>query len=480
MDLILAIDFGSTFTKISAFDIKKKRLVAQAQARTTVETDVSIGLEHAKERLFQKISGRHVNICKTVASSSAAGGLKMVAIGLTQTLTTKAAQEAVLGAGAKLVKTYSYNLTNADIDSLEKECPDLVLLSGGTDGGDEETVIHNAGRLAESRLNSPIIYAGNRQAADKVADIFQRRTDGLVFTENIFPILGTLNIEPAQKAIRELFVKHITKSKGLDKVEKSLCEIVMPTPRAVLQGATIIAEGTDTQKGWGDLIVLDIGGATTDVHSIGHGYPTGPDTIFKGIPEPLSKRTVEGDLGIRFNASTIVDYIGLEEFARKYSARPAPPLESHSITNYIKKISGQTDWIPIGEHEKNLDLVLGEIAVETAVSRHVGTISDSYLNGYNIRVQRGKDLTGVRHVIGTGGIVAFNQNSLQLLECSRYRRNSPHELRPKSPILYRDKNYLLYAIGLIGTFSTEFAFELAEKYIEKIEGSLNSCPHALD
>ncbi len=469
MNLILAIDFGSTYTKIAAFDLNENKLIAQAQDKTTTDIGISIGLENAKEKLFRKISKQNFKIVRSLACSSAAGGLRMIAVGLTPQLTTKAAQEAVLGAGAKLVGAYSFKLSDLDIASILKASPDLLLLSGGTDGGDEKNILHNSEVLAASKVEIPIIAAGNRCAASKIKNIFEKKDKFVTFVDNIFPSLDTLNIEPAKHAIRDIFLTHITRAKGLEIAEKSICDIIMPTPLAVLRGSTLVSRGTARQTGWGDLLVLDIGGATTDIHSVAVGYPTNPEIIFKGLPEPLARRTVEGDLGIRYNASTILESFGIEKIKEKYKNYNSHTKSDSAILEYIKKISDNVGWLPQSIEEVAIDLALGELAIENAMSRHVGTISTSYINGYKIKVQRGKDLTEVRHIIGTGGILVSEKLSEKIFEAALFKKTLPEELRPQYSLFYRDINYIFYAIGLIGTHYPESAFELAQKYINKID-----------
>ena len=126
MGLTLAVDFGSTYTKVVAFDLPREELAGASYAKSTVDTDLTIGLNSALERLRTAIGRERFDIDKILATSSAAGGLCIVATGLVKTLTTKAAEEAALGAGAKLVGTYSYGLSADDVKEIEKKAPDLV------------------------------------------------------------------------------------------------------------------------------------------------------------------------------------------------------------------------------------------------------------------------------------------------------------------------------------------------------------------
>ena len=148
---ILTADIGSTFTKLTAIDTDREEIIATASSFTTIETDVMEGFRAALGKLEQKAGGFQYD--ELLCCSSAAGGLKMVALGLVPELTVKAAKLTAASAGAKVVKTYSFEISQAEIEEIETINPDLVLLSGGTDGGNKEVIIANARHL--SRINLP-------------------------------------------------------------------------------------------------------------------------------------------------------------------------------------------------------------------------------------------------------------------------------------------------------------------------------------
>lgn len=310
MPITLAVDFGSTYTKLVAIDCDDELLVGTAQSPTTVADGVMIGLERALERLEASSGVKRRDIAQCVASSSAAGGLRMVAIGLVPDLTAEAARRAALGAGAKVLRVFAYELSRRDVEEIAQLAPDMILLSGGTDGGERKTIVKNASALAAMGLRVPVVVAGNRAAQDEVEAILRRGGLQCAVVDNVLPELDRLNVEPAQAAIRSIFMERITHAKGLDKAPAFVGRIVMPTPMAVLEGARLLSAGDDSSA-WGDLVVVDVGGATTDVHSIGSGAPSTPALVPRGLPEPYAKRTVEGDLGIRSNAPTIVDTAGI-------------------------------------------------------------------------------------------------------------------------------------------------------------------------
>jgi len=137
MSTALLIDFGSTYTKLRAVDLESATILGSGQGPSTVTTDITTGLRKALVNLEAHMGGLPAFKYR-LASSSAAGGLRMVTIGLVPELTEKAAKQAALGAGAKIVGTYSFELTERDVDSIENHQPDIVLLSGGTDGGNSK------------------------------------------------------------------------------------------------------------------------------------------------------------------------------------------------------------------------------------------------------------------------------------------------------------------------------------------------------
>ena len=268
----LLVDFGSTYTKMTAVDLDGPAVLGTAAAPTTVDDGLINGYSQAFQELTAKTGPLKVR--KKLACSSAAGGLRMAAVGLVPELTVEAAKMAALGAGARVVGVYGYELTPEEVTELSSLEPDLILLAGGTDGGNRETLIYNARQLAESRLEAPVIIAGNKNAAPEAGDLLRKAGKPCYRVPNVLPELGRLNIEPAQKAIREVFLERLVRAKGLDRVEKEIDGITMPTPAAVLAVACRLAGGAGHTPGLGVLLVGDVGGATTAVVSVAEGsYP---------------------------------------------------------------------------------------------------------------------------------------------------------------------------------------------------------------
>jgi uncharacterized protein (TIGR01319 family) len=458
------VDFGSTYTKVAAIDLDEEVIIGQGRAESTVKTDLTIGLKAAVEGLEQEAQKKCVEASHLrLACSSAAGGLRLVVIGLVPSLSLSAGRMAALGAGAKLVGNYSYKLNQTEMKQIADLSPDIILLVGGTDGGNEEVILHNAHALAESGIPAPVIMAGNKVCADEIRGILETGQRLVKVVDNVLGELDKLNVEASRTAIREVFMQRIVHAKGLDKAEQLVDSVIMPTPMAVLKGAQLLSTGTGKEKGLGELIVVDIGGATTDIHSIADGYPKSDNVGRKGIPEPFAKRTVEGDLGLRFNALSILEAAGEQRLLENIK------LESPvSIEERVKYLAENTGTVPADDHDFWLDIGLARVATEMAVERHAGHLEQVY-SPYGVSfTQVGKDLTEVKTIIGTGGIFANGREPLLILKGALFSEKEPLSLRPKSPEFFIDSHYILYAIGLLSEKEPEKALRIGKKYLREI------------
>jgi uncharacterized protein (TIGR01319 family) len=468
MGATIAIDFGSTYTKVVAIDLDKEELLGVTQSPSTVDTDMTIALRKALEKLRIKLGVDDLKMDRIIASSSAAGGLNVVAAGLVRALTTKAAEEAALGAGAKLVGTYAYGLSLEDVREIEKMSPDMLLLTGGTDGGNKECLVQNASLIAASALNIPVIVAGNKIASQEARIILEKGGKEPIVVENVLPELDQLNVEPTRAVMRDTFMKRIIHAKGLDKAQALVGEIIMPTPTAVLGGARLLAEGTEEEPGLGELVIVDVGGATTDVDSVAHGHPAEGDAIPKGLPEPYLKRTVEGDLGIRYNAETILEKSGKKNLLERLAALDDSLPGKIDLESAIKNLASHIDYTPQNDHDFCVDICLSCAAVETAMLRHCGRIEEAYFPTGKVRLQYGKDLTNIKCLIGTGGIFAYGREPRKVLESGCYNINHPESLRPRNPDYYIDEKYILYSVGLLSDIAPDVVLRIMKKYLKKL------------
>ena len=457
MQPVLLIDIGSTYTKITAVDLIEPRVLGTAAAHTTVTTDVAHGLNQALADLALQIGALEYDY--RLACSSAAGGLRMVACGLTPSLTEKAARMACLGAGAKVIRSFSYKLTEEDVAEIAALAPDILLLAGGTDGGNEEVITHNASMLASCEADFPIVLAGNRNAAAACKKLLDGRA--VYQTENVMPRLDELNAKPVQEQVRALFLERIIHAKGLGPVADWMTAPLLPTPAAVLVALELLASGTDDTPGIGELVAVDLGGATTDVYSMAHGDPTMADTVLRGIPEPFAKRTVEGDIGMRYSVHGVVEAVGIDRIAR------GSGLPRERVEELVTHLSTHPDTLPDTPELAALDRTLASAAVMTAVARHAGSLETVYTSQGPTLVQTGKDLCNVAHLIVTGGAIIHSPWSEDVAKSALFDTKSPNSLRPKEADTYIDQRYVLASMGLLSQVFPEAALTLMKKEIRK-------------
>ncbi len=457
MKAILLIDFGSTYTKVTAVDLDSETVLGTAQSFTTIFTDINDGLENALAILQEK-TGK-LDFAETYACSSAAGGLRMVTSGLVPELTGEAAKLASLGAGAKVVGIYAFQLTQEDIEEIRAAKPDIFLLVGGTDGGNTECILHNAKMLADMKPDFPIVIAGNRTAAQQCRQILEGNE--VYVCPNVMPKFGVLKIEPTQKQIREIFLNRIVQAKGLSKATALLSDIMMPTPSAVLQAMELLAQGHEDELGIGELVAVDVGGATTDVYSIADGMPEHMATVFKGLPEPYAKRTVEGDIGMRYSIRGILETAGVSRIASLSG------LTESRVEALVSYLAEHTDTVPGDDPEMEaLDFALASMAIEEAVRRHAGTIEETYTMMGQTYVQEGKNLTKVRQIVVTGGSLIHTKRTEQIAAHALYSPAQPTSLRPKKANVWVDRTYIMAAMGLLSVHYPKAALRIMKKELE--------------
>ena len=455
---VLLIDFGSTYTKLTAVDVEGEQILGTAAAYTTVQTDINEGLTEGLKKLEEKVGKLEYAEC--YACSSAAGGLRMITSGLVAELTGEAAKLASLGAGAKVISVYAFEMTEDDLEEIQAAKPDIFLLVGGTDGGNTACILHNARMLATLAPEFPIVVAGNRSAVRECQRILEGHE--VYVCPNVMPKFGVLQIEPTQKKIREIFLNRIISAKGLSKAAQLLSDIMMPTPSAVLQAVELLAKGCEGELGIGDLVALDVGGATTDIYSVADGMPEHMNTVYKGIPEPYAKRTVEGDIGMRYSLQGIIDAAGIQKVCQLSGLTEERVLE---LTADLKQ---NTDKVPNGDAElEALDFALASCAVEEAVTRHAGTMEETYTMMGLTYVQTGKNLTKVQQIVVTGGSLIHTKRTEQIAAKALYSPQNPTSLRPKAADVWVDRTYILAAMGLLASHYPQTALRIMKKELEK-------------
>jgi len=433
----LTLEVGSTITKANAFTLNGGCFVHQAQgfAPTSIAAgDVGLGVEQAiadLESHFGPLPAER----ETFVNSSAAGGLRMTVHGLTYNMTARAAREAALGAGGIVKFITAGALGPYDLDEIREIRPNIILLAGGVDYGEKTTVLQNAEQLAALRLGVPVVYAGNIAIRKHIQRIFAEAGVELLLADNVFPEVDVLNIEPLRKVIHEVFNEHIIHAPGMARLGELTHWGILPTPGAVLRGAELFAEAL------GDCLIFDVGGATTDVHSISEGSPEWAARMVE--PEPRAKRTVEGDLGVFVNAHNIVELQNDPEWEARLAELQA---------------------IPTTEREKELTRWLCTQAVEIGARRHAGIVTDLYTPTGKKQIVKGKDLTAVKWIIGTGGALTRVAGGAEIL--SRIRTGPGKYLLPRPDAqLLMDRDYRFSALGTLAQAYPEEVKETFRRWV---------------
>lgn len=446
---VLVAEIGSTTTVINAFNGINDScpiFVGQGQAPTTVlEGDVNIGLKAAINDLEKNLNVKDIDYDDLLSTSSAAGGLRMTVHGLVYDMTVRAAKEAALGAGANLHMITSGKLRRTDINKIKEIKPNIILIAGGVDYGERDTAIYNAELIAALNMEIPVIYAGNVENQDEIKEIFRGTRTKLYVVENVYPKIDQLNIEPTRRVIQEVFEEHIIHAPGMIKVRDMVNGSIIPTPGAVMLAAELLKEAI------GDLMVIDVGGATTDVHSVTEGSEEVSRMLVS--PEPIAKRTVEGDLGVYVNMENVVERIGAEELARKLNI---------SI-EHLSELMENHKPIPTTPVETSFVEELSLEAVITAVKRHAGHFRHLYGPSGKKTIAEGKDLTNVKYIIGTGGALTRLPNRIEIMT-QIAQSNKGNELLPtKDANILVDNNYIMASLGVLSTKYPEAALRLLKQ-----------------
>lgn len=434
-------EIGSTTTLVHAFELCEGSLIwlAKGVSETSVEQgDVSIGLKSAIDNLKKELDVSELHWQRFMVASSAAGGLKMTVHGLVWDMTVKVAKEAALGAGANIQYITAGLLSDVDLREIEKIRPNIILLAGGVDYGEKNTIIANARMLCNLSITVPIIYAGNKEIQRQILDIFQGEGRECLICDNVYPSIDQLHVEPLRKLIQQVFEKHITEAAGMSKIRELVSGSIVPVPAAVNMAAQLYYQIK------GPCMVIDVGGATSDVHSV-----TDDSERYRNVlttPEPFAKRTVEGDMGVYKNRMIVAQHM------------KEPP-----IKDWRKIID---DLQPIEEDPMRRDLVdsLTQAATHVALSRHVGKIHYMYLQSGRKTMASGKDCTDVKTILLTGGALIYHTNAIEMVAKTLLSMD-PTLLIPSNVSIFVDKQYLLSAIGVL---SVEYPKEAKQLLLDLI------------
>jgi uncharacterized protein (TIGR01319 family) len=280
-------------------------------------------------------------------------------------------------------------LDGAGVAALRGARPDVMLLVGGTDGGDVEVLLHNAGRLAAARLRVPVVVAGNTDGRYEVMAILSAARVPAVAADNVLPRIGELRPGPARAAIREVFLRHVIGGKKLSRGPRFASLVRGATPDLVLTAAELLGEQVA-----GDLLVVDVGGATTDVYSVLRDE-SGTEAERDVAGTLWHSRTVEGDLGMRWSAPGVVRAGAAE--------RILEPGETQWLDQAARLRADDPAFLPVTESDHRAEARIAQLATVIAVRRHArseiaGTGTDRSTRGR-------RDLRRVRLLVGSGGVL---------------------------------------------------------------------------
>ena len=446
---VLVAEIGSTTTVVNAFiglDSEKPIFWAQGQAPTSVlEGDVRIGLQGAIDDLKAKKGIDTLEYDEMLATSSAAGGLKMTVHGLVYDMTAKAAREAALGAGGIIHDITVGRLRRTDLAKIKEINPNLILIAGGVDFGERDTAIYNAEMIRSMGLKTPIVYAGNVENQEEMKLIFDEESgQRLYLVDNVYPKIDTLNVEPCRKVIQDAFEDNITKAPGMEHVRDMVNGPIIPTPGAVMECTKLLYDCL------GEVMTIDVGGATTDVHAVSEDS----DAVARVLvaPEPKAKRTVEGDLGLYVNRYKVIESIGEEKLRKECDEKLHIDLDD-TLSTYVA--------IPKKENEFKLVERLCEEATLRAVERHAGSIRYVYGPSGRSTVAEGKDLTQIKYIVGTGGALTRLPHRVDIMKLIPKDNETGMKLYPSDAVkILVDNDYIMASLGVLSKTHRQGAIKL--------------------
>ncbi len=452
---VLVAEIGSTTTVVNAFinlDSDNPVFWAQGQAPTSVlDGDVRIGLQGAIGDLCKKMGIEKLEYDQMLATSSAAGGLKMTVHGLVYDMTAKAAKEAALGAGGIIHDITVGRLRRTDLARIKEIQPNLILIAGGVDYGERDTAIYNAEMIRSLGLKTPVVYAGNIENQEEMKLIFDEESgQHLYIVDNVYPKIDTLNVEPCRKVIQEAFEDHITHAPGMEHVRDMVNGPIIPTPGAVMECTKLLYDCI------GDVMVIDVGGATTDVHAVAEDS----DAVSRILtaPEPKAKRTVEGDLGVYVNRMKVIESIGEAKLREECENKLHIDLDK-TLESYVA--------IPKNDDEFKLVERLTQEATLRAVERHAGQIRYVYGPSGRQTLAEGKDLTQVKYIVGTGGALTRLPHRVDIMEMIPKDNQTGMKLYPSEAVkILVDNDYIMASLGVLSKTHRQGAIKLLGKSLE--------------
>ena len=473
LNVIVATDCGSTTTK--AILIEKRgdeyRQTYRGEAPTTVEApfeDVTRGVLNAFAEL-EELSGRKIldgekiitpaqgntGVDIYISTSSAGGGLQMMVAGAVKTMSAQSAQKAALGAGAIVMDVIASNdkrLPHEKIERIRDLRPDMILLSGGTDGGTVSHVVELAEFIGAANprprlgmtFQLPVIYAGNKEARDRVSDVLKDKT-ALRITDNLRPLLEMENLGPARLEIQNLFLEHVmAHAPGYKKLMSWTGVPIMPTPGAVGEMIQAIARKDNI-----NVVGVDIGGATTDVFS-----------VFDGI----FNRTVSANFGMSYSISNVIAETGIENIIRWLPFE----IDEADIRNRIKNKMIRPTTIPQLLEDLILEHAIAREALRLSFVQHkalaVGLKGVQKLKDMSESFDRVTEeetlikMNNLDLIVGSGGVLSHaprrSQAMMMMIDAFQ-----PQDIT----MIAVDSIFMMPHLGVLSTINEKAATEVFEK-----------------
>jgi len=453
--LVACVDFGSTFTKAALVDVGTGELVATASHRTTIDTDVLDGWQACREQLAA--ADPAARDAEVLACSSAGGGLRIAVVGNEELVTAEAGRRVALSSGGRVVHVASGGLDEASIAQLHDSRPDVVLLVGGTDGGNAEVLLQCAGALAGAGWPGPVVVAGNVDAQKEVASLLEGSGTPYVLADNVVPRIGVLAPDSARAAIREMFLRHVIGGKHLSEHAEFTAMVQGATPDVVLTAVELLAHGLDEEnRGAGDVVVVDVGGATTDVYSVVEVDPEDAGLSREVVATVPASRTVEGDLGMRWSARSTVE-------AARAQGLLASEEERTVAAEVADRRQADPGYLPDSDAERGRDQELASLAMGVALRRHAGRAQVVFGPDGRVVERTGKDLREADLLVGSGGVLRHSGGCAREVMTRHLGDNGQGWQLPQSPRVVVDTDYVLAPAGLLAARHPQAAHRLLRR-----------------
>ena len=403
---VACVDIGSTFTKAALVELTTGRLLAAAQAPTTLD-DVVTGVLAATAEFPD---------APVVACSSAGGGLRLAVVGYEELISAEAGHRAALSAGARVVHVSAGRLDDAGLSALRAVAPDVVLLVGGTDCGEASVLRVNAAALAGADWSVPVVLAGNAAVRAEVAQLLRAGGVPVSEADNVLPDIGRLAPESARAAIRGVFLEHVIGGDRLSTDPRLRSWVRAVTPDAVLEGVTVLARTLAPVS----VVVVDVGGATTDVYCVPDPDAEQATLGREAVGVPARRRTVEGDLGVSWSVDAL-------------------------------RTAAAAEGLPVPGDDP---LALGEAAATVALRRHLRAEA-----GYG---PGGASARSAGLVVLSGGVFRHAEPAAvdQVIARVAADTGGAGSVLSGTPVIV-DRRYVLAAVGLLATEHPDTATALA-------------------